>query len=1174
MRKRLSTLVLLAGLSAFACYGQERNAPTLAPKEDSDVPTRSLKSVLQQMQDLYKVNLLFETKLENLTTTYRINPEKDFEQAIRELLAPLQLTFVKLGGKDYVIKPAQGGGGHLNSAEDVPEGDGGVKPRVVERDKTVTPAAEPVAVAALPIVAPTSLDTADKFVTVKGRVTSDETGEPLGFVSVTAGYQYHALADAQGNFTIRIPAAIKTLRFSRVNYETLDVKIKPGVELKVTMKLRSDLAAVTVSTGMFTRRKESFTGATSTFTGDELKVVGNQNIIQSLKTLDPSFIVVDNNAAGSDPNHAASIQIRGTTSLATTALTDRFNSDPNLPLFILDGFAVPLQVVNDLDMNRVASVTILKDAASATMYGAQAANGVVVIETKLPIPGKLRVTYTGDFDLQAPDLNVYNMMNSSEELKFETLAGRYTASSITSYSAQDFLNNLYNAHLSNITKGVNTYWLGVPVQVGVTAGHGLYAETGDSAIRVGFGGNYRVENGVMKGSDRKTYSATMDFSYRKGKMNFSNRFYLSGYSADNSPYGSFSNFVDAPAYYPRVDSVTGKPDRYLEQSVDNQGNAFTVVNPLYTAQLNALYAKNNTVSQNLTNNMSLSYRASQSLMATAGLSVTKATGTNTLFTPPELDAVYNPLLSGTYTSGVTDNTGYQGYLALTYGKLFDRVHRITANVRSDVQQSYSSFLSMEAVGFPLASDGNPTFAYGYAPNAKPNTSYNNFRRNDLIGSANYTYNNRYFVDATWRIDGSTAFGSNQKYKSFYSGGIGWNVNKEGFLKNADWINGLRIRLNTGISSNQAFGNFSSASIYTFDPYAYQAFQGLDLTSIGNPNLQWQITTQTNLGTDWVLFHNRLSLAANVYTKVTNPMVIAVPTPPSTGGGNYAMNAGKTVTKGLDFMARYTIIDKPRQRTFWSVSATGGMSRSVFENFNSTLAMLSKQNQLSNPLQRYANGYSPDDLWAVRSMGIDPGTGQEVFVKKSGAYTFAYDPNDVVRVGSSMPAIQGVVNTQVRWRGILFSASVRYSYGGDIFNSALFNKVENISYASIGYSGSESGTIADNQDKRALYNRWQKPGDVMPFKAIQLINPIATVGSPQGPGAYTSRFIQRQNFLSGESMSLGYDATGQRWVRKAGMQGFRVTVYTNELWRLTTVKAERGTDYPFANTMAGSVGITF
>jgi hypothetical protein len=323
-----------------------------------------------------------------------------------------------------------------------------------------------------------------------------------------------------------------------------------------------------------------------------------------------------------------------------------------------------------------------------------------------------------------------------------------------------------------------------------------------------------------------------------------------------------------------------------------------------------------------------------------------------------------------------------------------------------------------------------------------------------------------------------------------------------------------------------------------------------------------------------MFKNKLSLTANAYIKVTDPMVVDLPIPPSTGGGRYVLNAGTLHSKGMDMMVRVNLIQNLKARKFWSVGFNLGIVNSVYQNFNNTLAILNKTNQTSNPLKRYADGYGPDDLWAVRSMGIDPGTGQEIYLKKNGEYTFNYDANDVVRVGSTRPFAQGVLNTQFRWKGFTAAAAIRYNFGKDVFNAALFNKVENISYAAVGASGDQNGSIARNQDKRALYDRWKNPGDIAQFTAIQLINPSYNVGSTAGPGAYTSRFLQKDNYISGESITLGYDATGKKWLRKVGMKSLRISGTTNDLFRLSTVKQERGTEYPFAHSYSFSLSTSF
>ncbi len=428
-----------------------------------------------------------------------------------------------------------------------------------------------------------------------------------------------------------------------------------------------------------------------------------------------------------------------------------------------------------------------------------------------------------------------------------------------------------------------------------------------------------------------------------------------------------------------------------------------------------------------------------------------------------------------------------------------------------------------------------------------------------MASVNYSFDQRIFMDASFRMDGSTAFGRNKKYTNFWSAGLGWNLNRESFLASANWINTLRLRADIGTNGNQGFGTLTSVSTYTYGSYINLFGQGLDLTTLGNPNLRWQKTQQTNVGTDIVLFGNKLSFTGNAFIKITDPLIVSVPLPSSTGLSNYPLNTGKINTKGIDLSLKYSFIYKPQSRFVWSVGGTAGMYKSRYEGFNNTLAALNKLNQLNSYLERYTDGYSPTDQWAVRSLGIDPATGNEVFVKKNGQSTFTYDANDIVRIGNSQPTVQGVVSTNLYYKGFSVNVSLRYSLGAELLNSALYNKVENITYSS----------IANNQDKRALYDRWKKAGDIAKFKAISLVT-INGVGAT----AMSSRFLQKENYLSGESMSIGYDFAGYKWIKLLHMDYFKVNAYANDIFKISTILRERGIDYPYANTISFSVSAGF
>jgi hypothetical protein len=213
----------------------------------------------------------------------------------------------------------------------------------------------------------------------------------------------------------------------------------------------------------------------------------------------------------------------------------------------------------------------------------------------------------------------------------------------------------------------------------------------------------------------------------------------------------------------------------------------------------------------------------------------------------------------------------------------------------------------------------------------------------------------------------------------------------------------------------------------------------------------------------------------------------------------------------------------------------------------------------NSLVQYRDGYSPDDLWAVRSLGIDPSTGREVFLDRFGSPTFKYDPDDRVRIASRNPDLTGILGFTFMFKDLTASFNLRYSYGGYDFNNALFSKVENITRENVIF----------NQDKRALYDRWQRPGDISQFNNINLNSSVGERITP-----VSSRFIQRNNFLSGESANLSWNFTKAQWIRTMGLNDLTIHLSYSDLFYLSTMKRERGVDYPYARSVTFGISAQF
>ncbi|WP_173002951.1 SusC/RagA family TonB-linked outer membrane protein [Chitinophaga sp. SYP-B3965] len=994
-------------------------------------------------------------------------------------------------------------------------------------------------------------DTTQPLRSIIGIVT-DEEGKPLQFVSVAVDSRRGARAGAvtlsDGSFFIRDVLSDETLIISMIGYKTKEVKTRnwkvPAIRLEKSV---SQLKDVVISNGMYTRKVESFTGAVSTYTGEQLKSVGNKNILESLKTLDPSFIMVENNTLGSNPNALPNIEVRGKTSISTTGLNDQFAANPNQPLFVLDGFESSLQAIYDLDMNRVASIYILKDAASTAIYGSKAANGVVVVETKRPVAGELRVSYTADVSFDIPDLTSYNLMNSSEKIQFEKLSGVYESQPNFQYE----WTQKYYERLASVASGINTYWINEPVRLGVANRHSLQLSGGNRDLQFAAGVSYRNQDGVMKGSGRQSFGGNFMLAYRKGIVNITNIMSVDGNKGEESPYGSFTAFSQANPYYKKT-RPDGSVGKYLDSS--SISNIY-VYNPLFDA---GLYSINETKGFSFSNNLQAIITLSKKFRLQGGLLLSRGTNNSVRFIPPDnssFDKTTDTRLKGTYNSRQADNTNYNGNIMVTYGEAIGK-SQLNANARADISQSISRTTGFGATGFPSGSNGNPAYSYSYTPFGRPASSAVTPRSVGFVGSINYTYDNRFLLDATYRLSGSSVFGSNKLFRPFFSAGIGWNLHNEPFFQQISWISLLKIRGNIGITGNENLGQFTSVSTYTYVPGLNNFGQGLALTSLGNPDLEWQETVQQSYGLDFSLFRNRVNGNVGYYIKKTDPLVITATgaVPSSTGANdNYMLNAGNLVTKGWDFTLRTSPIYNLRDRIIWNVGIMGNAYTAIYGGFNNKLQALNKDQLDNKGLVRYTDGYSPDDMWAVVSRGIDPATGQEIFQKKDGTLTFVYNTDDIIKVGNSRPVIEGVVNTSFTYKSFTFGANVRYRIGGSVFNNALYSRVENISLQNLVY----------NQDKRALYERWKKPGDVSQYKSILLSSttPIS------------SRFVQKDSHLVGESFSLNWRIYSG-WIRKLKLQGLNCSLYMNDIFRLESVQTERGLDYPFARTASFSINASF
>ena len=971
-------------------------------------------------------------------------------------------------------------------------------------------------------------------------VVSDSDGEPLPGVTIhDEKTKAYTTTDVNGAFAI--PSKGKsTLVFSYIGKKPVTIECTPGKPVNVTLNDDSSVLGEVVVTGIVNKDKNSFTGSASTFTADELKMVGVQNPIASLAALDPAFNVLTNELAGSDPNNMPDINIRGKSSVIGSR--DEAVNDPNQPLFIVDGFESSLETVYNMDINRIESMTILKDAASTAIYGSKAANGVVVVETVKPKAGRLRLSYAGSVAMSQPDLTSYNLMNSAEKLEFERLAGRYQRTSSETIESEIIKAQAYNEKLADIQSGVDTYWLSAPLRTGWNHKHNVYVDGGNGGFMFGLGVNYNGNQGVMQDSQRDTYGGNLDLTYRLDKLQFQNKFSASQISTSD-PMVSFSEYAMANPYYRKTDE-NGNVTRWLEN------NDFAVAsNPLYNASLNS---RNKSSKLNISNYFIAEYMPLEQLKFRAKFGLTHITTDTELFLSPK-DTRYEKLdtkLKGAFTSGHEKSTKYDGALTAIFAQVISK-HRFNIAANFNLSQTKTLLQDYSVIGFPEGNFTYPSFSNGYPEGGIPTYKEDTSRSCNLMGTINYSYDNRYLLDANYAMSGSSVFGSNKKFINTWSVGVGWNIMSEKFFADAfPQVSMLKLRASIGNPGNQDFNSAMSLVTYRFLYNSFNYFgNSTVLNQMGNRDLSWQTTIDRNIGLDFRT--DRWNLELDYYDKNTDPLLISIRVPPSTGiTSSWNTNLGVQKSRGVLASATYYIMRNLKNRLTWNVRATLRHEVLNLDKLNGGVDELNTIGK-NTSTKRYFDGADPDAIWAVRSAGIDPANGREMFIKKDGSYTYDYDPDDEVIVGNSRSKIEGNIGSTINYKGLSVSLSFTYHLGGKAFNNALYNKVENIPGSQLIY----------NQDRRALTDRWQKPGDHAQFKDIA--NSISTPMS--------SRFVQDNNSLTLQSLNVTYDF--YEIAAKMHLEALRVSFYANDLFYIASMKKERGTDYPFSRSYTLALSFT-
>ena len=965
---------------------------------------------------------------------------------------------------------------------------------------------------------------------IKGRVI-DGNGEPLvGATIKLKGGNGVYFTDHNGNFEIITKKNREEVVVTYIGHVTQTLFVFPGNETTIPLAADNTSLSEVVVTGFVNKSKVSFTGSQTTVQKEQLLSMGTKNVLESLQSFVPGLVIAENNLAGSNPNKRPDLNIRGRAT---------FDGSANMPLFVVDGTEVSADYVYDMDMNDIESVTVLKDASASALYGSKASAGVIVITTKTMKPGRLRLNYSGTYRLSTPDLTDYRMLNAAQKLEFERLAGLYTDK--TDLDRQYRLDTEYNRLAQIVRSGVNTDWLSKPLRNGFSQNHSLSIDGGDDYARYNLGLRYSTDDGVMIGSKRDRLSLFFKFSYNKpGAFSVNNSTTLMSVDSEESPYGSFSDYVRQNPYEQPY-AADGSLHRKLSNLEEN---------PLYEAQAGNF---NKSENLNILNTTTLQVWFSDAFRLNGDFSFTKDMSTSNNFKSPLALSELNKTdvsQRGQLTESHTSLVRYAGKLMLSYNKnLFGKLFT-SATAGSTIEANNGDNTSYSSVGYYSANLSHPAFAAGYV-NGKPGGSDNIYRTVGFFANLNSIWDNKYFLDFIYRYEGSSKFGKNTRFAPFWSVGSGWNIHNESFLKGKG-IELLKLRASVGYLGNISFEPYQAITSYNYAAgNNYVKGIGAIPKTIGNPDLRWERTLTSNVGVDLTMFKGRWDLTFDAYIKNTDDLLVNVTKAPSVGVASARENLGAIENRGVELRTRVVPISTKQLQ--WSISATYAYNKSKIKQISNALMSKNEENRNATgkaPLPIYEEGGSLTAVKVVPSAGIDPATGREVYIKRDGSYTFDYDARDKVTFGDESPLGQGSLSSYLTYKQWSASASFGYSFGGVVYNQTLVTRVE-------------GANPKQNADERVFNDRWKKPGNYARYRNI------ADYSTPQ----QTSRFVQVNNYLTLQSLSVAYEFTPWQ-IRKLGLSRMRLELLTNDLFYLSSIKRERGLDYPYARSVEMSVRFSF
>jgi TonB-linked SusC/RagA family outer membrane protein len=975
---------------------------------------------------------------------------------------------------------------------------------------------------------------------VRGTVTDSSTNTPVVGAQVLAvGTTRGALTDTAGAYTLRVPPGTITIRVQRIGYApsqrtataTLDGTATADFSLRAVSAVLSEV----VVTGYGTQDRSQVTGATTNVRGEEVQ---NQQVAGLDAALQGKAAGVQVTQNSGEPGTGISVRIRGAASLGAS----------NQPLYVVDG--VPLDndsqtqlfpaggegttPLTTIDPNEIESITVLKDAASAAIYGSRAANGVVMITTKRGAAGRARLSINANTGFQNAATRL-KLMNSTQYVTY-----------MNEGAANDGDDAPYDVTDANI----NTDWQSAIFRTAPISNINLGLSGGSETLRYLIDGSFFAQQGIVIGNDYKRSNMRVNVDYDPTtKLGIKTSVALSRENNDriegnNSDNGIVTNAIGNPSVYPirNADGTFFSPDNELN---DSQENTLYLTNPVAIAQYDRLPTITDHVLASVEGNYQ--FTSKFSLTGRGGIDVLHDNETQW----------QSPLVIGTYASGANgvaksafdDRNKYLLETFATYKAGSSEGSSVNVVGGASVEYNHEDDAYLRGEGFP-----SPAFQYvGSATNIVDFSGLPaDHNLESYFARANYSYKDRYLLQGSIRADGSSRFGENNRWGYFPAVSAGWVLTNESFMKDfGQRFGALKLRGSFGETGNQSIPNYASLGTYTSGNYG--TTPGIVPYAFANPNLKWESTKEWDGGIDFAPFGGRLTVIADYYHKLTSDLLVNQPVPctvfATAGSCSYYTNIGDVLNKGFEFGLNSDNFRGKTSKDFsWSTDFN------ISFNHNEVTALYSGQPVFGDnyrAISRAAVGQPLGEFYVQHFKGVDPATGDAMYT------------DSLQNAGNPQPKWWGGLGNTVSWKNLSLRGFLEFSHGARVFNlMRIF--------------ADDGGYHYDNKFTYAL-NRWQQPGDITN-------EPRASFDGTSDANIVSDRFIEDGSYLRIQEITLSWKLPVSLW---RGMSNAKVYVSGHNLHTFTkytgydpdvnsngTSNIDLGTDYysyPRARTF--TLGVT-